>query len=254
MGEISTVDVYWRPGCPYCAMLFRRLRRTGLPVRKVNIWSDPTAAAYVRSVADGNETVPTVVVGEVTLVNPSVRQVVTAVAARAPHLAPSTPAAPRNPSPPRTPPAVRPRGLLAMLVAALLWLALAGWRPDTTFHLAPAVVTAAWAAAERIAAGGALGRVRAAVVCAAGAGAALAVTAVLATAGWLAGPALVGGAAWAEALLVIAAAVPVSWWALTRGAGRRRPGRPDGRCSQRSTRAASSPTDRPRPPPGYGSR
>jgi hypothetical protein len=25
MSEISTVDVYWRPGCPYCAQLLRGL-------------------------------------------------------------------------------------------------------------------------------------------------------------------------------------------------------------------------------------
>ena len=29
---------------------------------EVNIWKDPAAAAFVRSVADGNETVPTVTV------------------------------------------------------------------------------------------------------------------------------------------------------------------------------------------------
>jgi hypothetical protein len=51
------------------------LRRSGLAFREINIWDDPDAAAFVRSVADGNETVPTVVVGDVHMVNPSARRV-----------------------------------------------------------------------------------------------------------------------------------------------------------------------------------
>jgi len=43
---------------------------------KHNIWDEPKAAAFVRSVADGNETVPTVVIGEQALVNPSAKQVI----------------------------------------------------------------------------------------------------------------------------------------------------------------------------------
>jgi mycoredoxin len=72
------VEVYWRPGCPYCRMLLRPLRRTGLHLREVNIWEDPAAAARVRLVANGNETVPTVFIGDRTMVNPSVRQVIAA--------------------------------------------------------------------------------------------------------------------------------------------------------------------------------
>lgn len=44
----------------------------------VNIWDDPEAAAFVRSVARGNETVPTVAVGEIAMVNPSVKDVLAA--------------------------------------------------------------------------------------------------------------------------------------------------------------------------------
>ena len=40
-----------------------------------NIWEDPEAAAVVRSHARGNETVPTVVIDGVGLVNPSAREV-----------------------------------------------------------------------------------------------------------------------------------------------------------------------------------
>jgi glutaredoxin-like protein len=81
------VEVYWRPGCPSCRMLLRPLRRSGLRLREVNIWDDPAAAARVRSVADGNETVPTVFIGDHAMVNPSVRQVL-AVALGEPEPAP----------------------------------------------------------------------------------------------------------------------------------------------------------------------
>lgn len=72
----SPVTVYWRPGCPLCARLRFGLRRARINTREVNIWDDPEAAATVRSVTGGDETVPTVVVGTVSLVNPSTRQVV----------------------------------------------------------------------------------------------------------------------------------------------------------------------------------
>ncbi|MFV5993944.1 hypothetical protein ACNPQM_16185 [Streptomyces sp. NPDC056231] len=52
----------------------------------MNIWRDPEAAAFVRSVADGNETVPTVSVAGHAMVNPSKRQVLDAVRAHAPQL------------------------------------------------------------------------------------------------------------------------------------------------------------------------
>ncbi|BDU05187.1 glutaredoxin family protein [Nocardia cyriacigeorgica] len=73
------VEVYWRPGCPFCKMLLVPLRRSGVRLREVNIWEDPQAAARVRSVADGNETVPTVFIGDRAMVNPSVREVLAAV-------------------------------------------------------------------------------------------------------------------------------------------------------------------------------
>lgn len=73
---VTTVTVYWRPGCPFCRSLRRGLKRAGLPTREVDIWSDPEAAKFVRTHAVGNETVPTVVVGETVLVNPPTRRVV----------------------------------------------------------------------------------------------------------------------------------------------------------------------------------
>jgi mycoredoxin len=69
------VTVYWRPGCSSCSRLLRGLRTNEVAFEEVNIWDDATGAATVRALAHGTETVPTVVVGTVSLVNPSVDQV-----------------------------------------------------------------------------------------------------------------------------------------------------------------------------------
>ncbi|HLX47188.1 MAG TPA: glutaredoxin domain-containing protein [Streptosporangiaceae bacterium] len=76
------VTLYWRPGCPYCIRLRWQLRWAKLPVQKVNIWRDPAAAARVREITGGDETVPTVIVGERAMVNPSRAQVLAAVRGR----------------------------------------------------------------------------------------------------------------------------------------------------------------------------
>ena len=83
---MPAVEFYWRPGCPFCISLRSRLRRCGIPFRKVNIWEDPDAAARVRGVAGGSETVPTVVVGEHSLVNPSIGQLTDLLHEIAPNL------------------------------------------------------------------------------------------------------------------------------------------------------------------------
>ena len=75
------VTVYWRPGCVFCLRLRLILRWHRLSVHQVNIWEDPDAAAFVRSVADGNETVPTVVIDGRPIVNPAPSQVVAALRA-----------------------------------------------------------------------------------------------------------------------------------------------------------------------------
>ena len=74
-GMQTPVVVYSRPGCPYCFLLRRALRRRRLAVTEINIWEDPAAAAAVRAVADGNETVPTVHVAGRWLVNPRAAEV-----------------------------------------------------------------------------------------------------------------------------------------------------------------------------------
>lgn len=67
----TLVDVYWRAGCPFCFRLRQSLIWARIPVTWHNIWADEQAAAYVRGAALGNETVPTVVVGGRTYVNPA---------------------------------------------------------------------------------------------------------------------------------------------------------------------------------------
>jgi hypothetical protein len=65
----------------YCTSLRRGLRRAGLPTDDIDIWSEPSAATFVRDHAGGNETVPTVDVAGTVLVNPSARRVVEVAAA-----------------------------------------------------------------------------------------------------------------------------------------------------------------------------
>jgi mycoredoxin len=72
----TPITMYWRPGCGFCSALRRGLQGAGLNVHEVNIWEDEKAAAFVRSVAGGNEIVPTISVGDAALVNPSVAEVI----------------------------------------------------------------------------------------------------------------------------------------------------------------------------------
>jgi len=65
------VEVFWRPGCPYCSSLRSDLSRRGVEASWRNIWEDEEARAQVRAANGGSETVPTVRVGTVVLTNPS---------------------------------------------------------------------------------------------------------------------------------------------------------------------------------------
>jgi mycoredoxin len=91
----GAVRVHWRPGCPYCAMLRLALRSARVPAKWVNI-CEAAAAAEVREISGGDETVPTVVVGRRALVNPSARQVAAAVRARATRPRPAAGTRPRH--------------------------------------------------------------------------------------------------------------------------------------------------------------
>jgi glutaredoxin len=74
----GSFTVYWRPGCGFCSRLFRQFDRHGLDPVVVNIWEDDEARRFLND-AIGCETVPTVVVGDRLLVNPSVREVLAAL-------------------------------------------------------------------------------------------------------------------------------------------------------------------------------
>ncbi|GAB4588799.1 glutaredoxin family protein [Nocardia sp. IFM 10818] len=82
--------VYRRPGCPYCSRMRRVLNRHGIIHTEVDIWENPDAATVVRTLADGNETVPTVVLrdgsSERSWVNPHPKKLIATVRADAPAL------------------------------------------------------------------------------------------------------------------------------------------------------------------------
>ncbi len=82
----DAITFYWRPGCGFCMGLERKLNTLGVPLDKHNIWDDPDAAAAVRSIARGNETVPTIVIGTAKMVNPSATEVLAAIAENAPEM------------------------------------------------------------------------------------------------------------------------------------------------------------------------
>lgn len=62
--------VFWKPTCAYCERLLRALRDDPR-VTWVNVWQDDEANRVVRSHNNGNELVPTALVGDVVLINPS---------------------------------------------------------------------------------------------------------------------------------------------------------------------------------------
>jgi glutaredoxin len=63
--------IYWRPGCTFCVRLRLALGTAGQRAIWVNVRRDPEASARVRSVNDGDETVPTVFVGDDHRTNPA---------------------------------------------------------------------------------------------------------------------------------------------------------------------------------------
>lgn len=77
----GTVTMYSTTWCGYCRRLKGQLDREGIAFTEINIEQDPQSAAFVESVNNGNQLVPTVVVvpaqgGEsVAMPNPSLAQV-----------------------------------------------------------------------------------------------------------------------------------------------------------------------------------
>ncbi|MED5438111.1 MAG: glutaredoxin domain-containing protein [Actinomycetota bacterium] len=72
----ESLVIYWRPLCGFCQRLLEALEVAGIRATLCNIWDDPEAAAFVRTVNNGVETVPTVVVDGIVYTNPPPDQLV----------------------------------------------------------------------------------------------------------------------------------------------------------------------------------
>lgn len=77
----NDVVIYHRPGCTFCIRMKAMLGLAGTKATWVDIWDDQAAAKFVRSVNDGNETVPTVVIDGTAHTNPAPSLVRDALAA-----------------------------------------------------------------------------------------------------------------------------------------------------------------------------
>lgn len=209
------VEMLWRPGCGFCSSLRRGLKRAGVAPEEHDIWSSPEAAARVRAATGGDETVPTIIVGRRSLVNPSVSQVLSAISAEFPDLqqpvSPTKPGTPRGPGEPGRLPGLRTplsTGLLWTVTVAVVWIALTSWRPTTTWHLAPLFLAAAWpwVVGQDLAPGDTSARRRVALAGGAGLLAASSTALLLAAAGRLLGPTFTGsGSTLVESLALGAA-------------------------------------------------
>ncbi len=199
-----TVEVMWRPGCPFCGSLRRGLSRAGVATIEHDIWSSADAAARVRSATGGDETVPTVFVVDRALVNPSVRQVVDAIRAADPDYRPVSTSATGREGGDGTR-KILSAGLIWTLVVTVVWSVLVAWRPTTTWHLAPLILAAAWPWVVGQDTSSLDPSARRRIMLAGGAGlsAALALTGVLSASGRLDGPTWTGsGTPVIEALLL----------------------------------------------------
>ena len=78
ISEPVTPVVLWRPHCPFCRILFSGIERHGLTVETCNIWEDDEARALLNQ-RIGSETVPSVLVGDEILVNPSITELIATV-------------------------------------------------------------------------------------------------------------------------------------------------------------------------------
>jgi mycoredoxin len=77
----NQVTMYSTAWCGYCRRLKVQLDREGIPYSEIDIEHEPTAADFVKSVNNGNRTVPTVVFPDGTAAtNPSAAEVRTRLA------------------------------------------------------------------------------------------------------------------------------------------------------------------------------
>ncbi len=78
----ATITMYTTTWCGYCVRLKRQMATEGIEVTEIDIEQDPEAAAYVMTVNDGNQTVPTLVFPDGSVAtNPSIAQVKDLIAA-----------------------------------------------------------------------------------------------------------------------------------------------------------------------------
>jgi mycoredoxin len=81
-GQLTMYTTQW---CGFCRNLKNQLARAGIEMAEVDIERDPAAAEYVMSVNGGNQTVPTVVFPDGSVMtNPSAAQVRARLAALTP--------------------------------------------------------------------------------------------------------------------------------------------------------------------------
>ncbi len=74
--EAGTITMYSTTWCGYCRRLKTQLKSAGIAYNEVNIEEDPSAAAFVEQVNDGNQTVPTILFPDGSAAtNPSLAQV-----------------------------------------------------------------------------------------------------------------------------------------------------------------------------------
>lgn len=76
------VVVYYRDGCTYCQRIMIALGSDKNQALWVDVWADEAASAYVKSVNNGNEIVPTVMIDGEPHTNPAPSVVSEALAAR----------------------------------------------------------------------------------------------------------------------------------------------------------------------------
>ena len=70
------LTMYTTTWCGFCRRLKSQLAREGIEISEIDIERDPAAAAFVMSVNDGCQTVPTVVFADgSTMTNPSAKAV-----------------------------------------------------------------------------------------------------------------------------------------------------------------------------------
>jgi hypothetical protein len=179
----------------------------------------------VRSHARGNETVPTVLVGDRAMVNPTAAEVISARDRLAG--APAAALSPREPTEPVSSPSPW-SGVGWSVAACTVWAGLALRNPTTTYHLAPLVALLAWPLTARSRHARLLWH--SGLLTAAGSAALVALVALttllLVSRDALAGPALVGPNATVEAVAVAGIAALVAL-ALASPFRRRSPAAPE---------------------------